>query len=559
MSVIHTPSPLRGWTNRAPVAYTGGSASATKALASLKAEYAAGMPSRFRRTRTSLGGLADAHMLNGQQFWAIREYARDMDRNDALFGQLVDRAVDMRIGGGPTPRSKTGDKALDDYLDRRWKEWSGNPFLCDRSKKRAFPELVRAWERATIVDGDVFPVLDDSTGSIQTVEGDHVDSPMIMGGDVFHGVRIDAYGAPIEYQFVDASDAARFAHVLYYSYSYKHVDRPAFDEYGDPVVLHIYDPARLTQTRGITAFHAVFDYLGMVEDVNFATLIKQQMASMVMGFLESNWDAQLGGRDTETQSDGTLQVLQEMQPGAMLRGPPGTKLTAFTPNIPGSDFLEHMKFLAKVLGGALHLPIEIVLMDYSMGNFSSQRMAIDQARQAVLFRRESMARLVLQHIRNWKARAWLAEKGLDARVRPELLAHQWRWTGFPYHDKQADATADKIRVDNLQITRRDLAQENGQDWDEMLEEAVEDGGGMIQVAMAKAKAISTPDQPVVWQDVLGLSTPGGVTTTQTKADPKQLEVQKDAADQKAKSDEAASKKAEKKPQASRLIRIGGRA
>jgi tetratricopeptide (TPR) repeat protein len=38
MSVIHTPSPLRGWTNRAPVAYTGGSASATKALASLKAE-----------------------------------------------------------------------------------------------------------------------------------------------------------------------------------------------------------------------------------------------------------------------------------------------------------------------------------------------------------------------------------------------------------------------------------------------------------------------------------------------------------------------------------------
>lgn len=551
------PSPLRGWTRSAGAQQYSGPVpdSAVKALAMLKAEYSAALPSRFRRTRNRLGGLADAHMLNGLQFWSIREYARDMDRNDALFGQLVDRAVDMRIGGGPTPRPQTGDKQLDARLFKKWKRWAGNPFACDRAKKRAFPELARAWERAKIVDGDVFPVLDDNTGTIQSIEGDHVDSPMRMDGDVFHGVKIDDAGAPIEYQFVDQNSIHRFAHAIYYANAHTYVARPAFDSDGNPVVLHVFDPARLTQTRGITAFHAVFDYLGMVEDVNFATLVKQQMASMIMGFLESDWDAQLGSRTTESQSDGTLRVIQEMVPGAILKGPPGSKLTAFTPSIPGTDYHEHIKFLARVLGGALHLPLEIVLMDYSDGNFSSQRMAIDQARQAVIFGRQSSERLTYQHIWNWKCRAWLAEEGIDSREKPEALDHAWRWTGFPYHDKQADATADKIRVDNLQITRRDLAQENGQDWDEMLAESIADGGDMIARAIEKAEEVSTDEQPVTWQQILGLATPAGVTTTQTMADPAQLEAQKEAAEEKRKAEEKqkADEAAKVKASARRVI------
>lgn len=537
MSAIALPSsPLRGWSNAQPAAPFRGPVpeSAMRAIATLKAEYSAALPSRFRRTRAGLGGLADAHMLSGQQFWAVREYAWDMERNDALFGQLVGRAVDVRIGGGPTPRPNTGDKAIDAWLLSRWQKWAGNPFACDAAKRRAFPELVRAWERSGIVAGDVFLVLDDATGAIQSVEGDHVDSPMHMGGNVFHGIKLGAFNEPTEYQFVDSSDASRFAHNLYYTHAHKYTARPAFDEYGDPVVLHIYDPERLTQTRGITAFHAVFDYLGMIEDTNFAALVKQQMASCVMGFLESNWDAQVGSRTTETGADGVLQVVQEMQPGVLMRGPPGTKLTAFTPNIPGSEYREHIKFLCRILGGVLHLPLEVVLMDYSDGNFSSQRMAIDQARQAVMFLRDSRSRLTLQHIYAWKARAWLAEKGLDARGRPELLDHKWRWPGFPYHDKAADAAADKIRIDNHQISPRDLAQEHGLDYEETVAESIEDNSFAITLAQKAAAKLSTPESPVTWEQVLMRSPPAGVTSSQAKADPAQLDAQKDMAESAAK-------------------------
>ena len=77
-----------------------------------------------------------------------------------------------------------------------------------------------------------------------------------------------------------------------------------------------------------------------------------------------------------------------------------------------------------------------------------------------------------------------------------------------------------------------------EEWMRGQAEAIEDGGALIAAAMAKAKEVSTPEHPVTWEQVLGLATPAGVTTTQTKADPKQLEAQKDAAEQKKRADTA---------------------
>jgi hypothetical protein len=58
-----------------------------------RSDYAAATPSRFRRTRVGLFGSADCHYGNEMQFVRMREYVRDMDRNDAVIGQLTDRAV----------------------------------------------------------------------------------------------------------------------------------------------------------------------------------------------------------------------------------------------------------------------------------------------------------------------------------------------------------------------------------------------------------------------------------------------------------------------------------
>ncbi len=70
----------------------------------LRQDYAAAKMNRFRRLRTgmltTIGSGADYHYRIQSDYLRMMEYARDMDRNDAVIGQGIDRAVDNSIQGG---------------------------------------------------------------------------------------------------------------------------------------------------------------------------------------------------------------------------------------------------------------------------------------------------------------------------------------------------------------------------------------------------------------------------------------------------------------------------
>lgn len=507
----------------------------------VKAEYAGALPSRFRRTRSYLGGRADAHYVSTLQFWQLREYARDMERNDPLIRQLVDRAVGNIIQTGMELFPDTGDKALDEELRGRFLDWGRDPRKCDAAGRLAFPEMERMVLAREIIDGDVFALpLDD--GTIQIVEGDRIDSPMRMGGDLIHGVKINDAGRPLEYWFIRDRSTARFAHVLYYAWAAEgNVDvRKAVDEDGEPVVLHIFNPQRITQTRGVTAFAPMLDYLGMIEDIQFALIVKQQIASFAAAFIERTTDFQLGARSSETQSDYSTQTIEELSPGMIIRGKPGEKMNMLGSNIPSSESLEHIKSIMRVIGCNLGLPLELVTLDFTATNFSGHRAAIQQAHMGFEIIQDGFPRRFHTPVYRWKAKRWLAEMGRDPSDE-KLLRHKWSGRGWPYIEPLTDAQADKMRLDNLLVSPRDLAAERGFSWDDIVRETVEDRGSMIRSAQAAAKSLSSDESPVTWRDVLNLSTPAGVTANQTLADPKQIEAQKDATEQKAKADEATSK------------------
>ena len=87
-----------------------------EAFDGLRSDYSASRATRFRRTRTGLsaaGSGADYHYRNESDFLRVREYARDMDRNDCIVGQTIDRAVTTVVQDGftldaaPAPRRST--------------------------------------------------------------------------------------------------------------------------------------------------------------------------------------------------------------------------------------------------------------------------------------------------------------------------------------------------------------------------------------------------------------------------------------------------------------------
>ena len=128
------------------------------------AAYAAGRPSKYRRTRTEIDGwTADANFRESQ-YYQIRAYVRDMDRNDAVVGQLLDRCVDNCVRDGFRLNPQTGDRSLDIEIKDRWEEWSTDADRCDYTGRHTFSRMERLILRSTLLDGDCFalPLVDGS-------------------------------------------------------------------------------------------------------------------------------------------------------------------------------------------------------------------------------------------------------------------------------------------------------------------------------------------------------------------------------------------------------------
>ena len=55
--------------------------------------------------------------------------------------------------------------------------------------------------------------------------------------------------------------------------------RDAYDEEGNRAVFHLYNPTRVSQTRGVSYLNPVADTTELISDTQFARLVQQQVAS----------------------------------------------------------------------------------------------------------------------------------------------------------------------------------------------------------------------------------------------------------------------------------------
>ena len=110
----------------------------------MKADYDMSTESRFMRRRTGLapqGGPADYHTRNESQYYNDIEKARDMDRNDSVIGQTIDRSVSNEIQEGFTLDPQTGDKSADKAIKAWWDSWSKDPDAVDIAGEMTFMDF----------------------------------------------------------------------------------------------------------------------------------------------------------------------------------------------------------------------------------------------------------------------------------------------------------------------------------------------------------------------------------------------------------------------------------
>ncbi len=479
---------------------------AERAGLDVEADYTAGKTGRLKKQRNLLGGTADAHLRLWADYWRAREYARDADRNDAFFGQMVDRACQNILGGGLRCEPQTGDRVLDQELQSAWNEWWTEPHAIDVAGRHDGPTYEFIALRHLFIDGDFFVrrfTEGAHEGKVQWLEGDRINSPTHINDGNVHGVELGDYGQPLTYHILkQLPEQRKWRRFFVPEVSPVHYDSiPAMDADGLPAVLHIYDPQRFTQSRGMTAFRAVFDLGTMLDDTNFAQLLKAQVSSCAAVFLTRERDYQFGDRDTETV-DGYTTTFEKLKPGGIFRLRPGEGMQGFNPKVPNSEYFQHVRLLLRIIGGAIGLPLSIVLLDTSETTFHGYRGELQQAYLGFRRIQSFLPRRLHGPLYRWRTARFLARERGMKEPPAKMLGVRWGTPGWPYVDPMKDAQADVLRIDNLLASPRQVAAERGKDYEAIAREAVADRALSIRVAVEEAEKLESDGITVSWQQLL---------------------------------------------------------
>jgi len=386
-----------------------------------KSDYAAAKSSRFRRIRTGIlssGSGADYHYRSEADYLRVLEYARDMDRSDAIIGQMLDRAVCNHIQEGLWPDPQTGNDEANKILSEKFRAWGNDPLQCDISGVQTFVDQQELVLRSTFVDGDIFGVTTDDDG-LQLIEAHRCRTPNNTKRNVVHGVLLDDMRRRLEYWFTNDDIDPNMA--LNRVGDIEQVS--AFDSQGWPNIIHVFNPKRVSQTRGVSALAPVFDVAGMFEDINFAKLVQQQVVScfafirtMEAGTVREGESPRFGDQESGTYIDGAKKLIEQIAPGMELEAQPGEKVEGFTPNIPNPGAMEHFKLMLTEIGLALGMPLAMLMLDASETNFSGWRGAMDQARMGFRRNQRWLRDHFLIPVYRWKVRQWTHPATGDPRL-----------------------------------------------------------------------------------------------------------------------------------------------
>jgi len=501
-------------------------------IGKIRADYDMSRENRFIRRRTGLapqGGSADYHYRNENAYYTDIEKARDMDRNDSIVGQTIDRAVANEVQDGFSLDPQTGDAGVNEALYQYWIEWSNDPELCDISGEYTWHDYEVHSCRAEKLDGDcVISGLDE--GQLQFFEAHEVQTHTRIP-NTFLGVTVGEHGRHEQYWITQDPDTPSEQKQTEVALDVRNSD-------GIRQLFHVYNSKRMNQTRGVTALAPIFALAGMFEDIQFAKLVQQQVVSCFAIFREQavvngsglpRKNTDYGGQSSEVSAAGT-RYIDNIAPGMEITGAPGEKLQGFSPNVPNAEYFSHVKLMLQMIGVNLGLPLCLVLMDGSETNFSGWRGAVDEARKGFRANQRNLTNRLHKPVYEWKVSQWIAEdsalRSAYGRLGNEIYRHKWNAPRWSYIDPVGDAQGDQLRLQNGLTSPRRLHAERGAEWEEVADEIVADMAYAISAAKQQAKQINTrfdDGQPVQWRELINLPMPMGVQMTMQ--DPKSLAIQ----------------------------------
>ena len=423
----------------------------------------------------------------------LRARARELSRNNPVAKSYIKLLIANVLGEkgvGYQAQVRNNDDVLNNALNRKieeaWCDWSkaGNCTVDGKMSFRAVASLVL---KNVAVDGEVFVRLvpgfaNKHRFAIQLFDADQVDhlfSRFAAKGsnEIRMGIEIDEWGKPVAYH-------VNMQHPSDLGGSLIRVRIPAEE------MLHLYDPERVSQTRGITWFHPCMVEMRMLGGYVEAELVAARTGAAKMGFLKYT-DA---SSFENPNPDAKYRI--DAQPGVIESLPPGMEFQEWSPEHPAGSFPAFIKAMLRFISSSLGVSYNALASDLEGVNYSSMRSGLlierDQWRITQSFVKEQFLQPIFER---WIGMALLSGAlVLDSRDPAKFLAGKWEPRGWMWVDPLKDAQAGILAINAGLKSRTRIISDEGGDFEDVAEELAEeakiaDGYGLDFTMNAKAPVV----------------------------------------------------------------------
>lgn len=428
------------------------------------------------------GGSADADLL--ADLPTLRERSRDLVRNDGFASGILKTYSSNIISSGIRAQSRlkydrlkitkdqavTYQKSMEEIFDA-WIQQA------DANQKLDFYEIQDMIVKQIAENGDVIviPLRIDKPGrkgiALQIIEADRLGNPQHMPDkiDLRNGIEIGEYGEPIAYWVKKTHpgdviySGARFDDYIRY---------PAYDEFGNKNVYHLYTMERPGQSRGIPLLAPVLNLFKNLNSTIEASVLKERIAACFALFV-TKADPLSGaiGRG-ETQTSG--QRYESVEPGQIMYGNPGEKMEVATPSNPGGTFDPLVTLLLRNISAAINIPYEVVAKDFSRTNYSSARAALLDAVKMFKAIQNKISKNFCQPVYDMVIENAYLTGELDLPDfygnRAEWSRVKWQAPGWAWIDPLKEVQAAELALKNQVLSMADISGNLGHDWEETFEQ-----------------------------------------------------------------------------------------
>jgi lambda family phage portal protein len=272
------------------------------------------------------------------------------------------------------------------------------------------------------------------------------------------GVEVDKWGRPVAYHVNPAHPSDLGGSLLR-------------ERIRAEYILHLYDPLRVQQTRGIPWFTPVMLEMRMVGGYMEAELVAARVSAAKIGFLEHTEASAYEAPNEDETSNGAPRRM-EANPGVIEELPPGLTFKEWNPEHPANAFPMFIKAAVRFIAGGLGVSYNALAADLEGVNYSSMRSGLlierDQWKMCQSFMKENFLEPVFK---SWLSMALLSgELKLDSRDPSRFLEGKWEGRGWPWVDPLKDVQASILGIGAGLKTRDKIIGEEGGDVEEVFEQ-----------------------------------------------------------------------------------------